>query len=160
MASANRVLENVVDRAPTGRAALHARAALATPRLNDFKYLAIDESDGAATTALDIEPAAVSEASAELAPALGDPGAADSFGHIELHQLVDWLSAALDRDGDAEAAAECQEGLHDTLRDRGVLPAVLDEITAEANAYRPAPAKKKKKRAAAKKKTPGSGRRG
>ncbi len=154
MASANRVLEDVVDRAPTGRAALHARAALATPRLNDFKYLRIDDEGGAAEAALGVEPAAVPEAAAELVGALDDPAAADSFGHIELHRRVDQLSAALDRDGDAEAAAACQEGLYHTLRDRGVLPAVLDEITAEADAYRPATAKKQapaEKRAPAKK---------
>lgn len=152
MSGANRVLENVVDRAPNGRAALHARAVLATPRLNDFKYLRVATPDNAPM--LDVEPAAVPRAASELVGALDDPGAADSFGHIELHRRVDQLSAALDRYGDAEAAAACQEGLHDTLRDRGVLPAVLDEITAEAEAYRPIPAKKKKapsKKATAKK---------
>jgi hypothetical protein len=155
MSGANVVLENLVDRAPTGRAALHARAALATPRLTDFKYLRVDDSDGRrAEAVLEVESAAVPEAAAELVGALVEPGsdAADSFGHIELHQRIDRLSAALGGAGDGEAAAACQEGLHDTLQDRGVLPSVLAEITAEADAYRP------KKKSPAKRKSPGKRR--
>ncbi|MDX2380735.1 MAG: hypothetical protein QNM02_13365, partial [Acidimicrobiia bacterium] len=104
MTSANHVLENVVDRAPSGRAALHARTTLATPRLNDFKFLQVVETDdGAAAPELDVEPADVPEAATVLQDALVDPGAAaaESFGHIELHARIDQQSAALDRAGDA-----------------------------------------------------------
>ncbi|MDX2380417.1 MAG: hypothetical protein QNM02_11750, partial [Acidimicrobiia bacterium] len=58
---------------------------------------------------------------------------------IELHARIDQLSAALDRAGDAGGAAACQDGLHRTLEQRGVLPSVLDEITVKADAYRPSP---------------------
>jgi hypothetical protein len=139
MTGANRVLENVVDQFPTSRVALHARATLATPRLRDFKFLRFEDDRTAAAPVVDVEQAAVAAAAPVLVDALVEAGdaAADSFGHIELHERVDQLSAALDADGDAETAAACQDVLHDTLRDRGVLPRVLDQIAAEADAYRP-----------------------
>jgi hypothetical protein len=165
MTKANEALRNVVERAPTGRAAMHARAVLSAPRLNDFKFFEVgDVSDGAAVK-VELEPADVADAAPVLEEALVDPGsaAAETFGHIELHQRIDQLSAALDRDGDAGRAAACQDGLHDILAERGVLSSVLDEISAAADAYRPAakkkPAAKKqsapKKKPAAKKSTSG-----
>jgi hypothetical protein len=146
MTGANRVLENVADRFPTSRVALHARAALATPRLRDFKFL--DFADGRETAGapvVAVERSAIAEAAPVLMASLVGAGdeAADSFGHIELHERVDRLSAALDDAGDAERAAACQDALRDTLSGRGVLPSVLAKITAEAEAYRPGPAKKK-----------------
>jgi hypothetical protein len=141
MKAAIGVLENVVDRTPTSRAALHARAALATPRLHDFKVLRFDRGGGADAVhpTVAVEEAAVAEASATLVTALVDAGdaAADSFGHLGLHDRIDRLSAALHDHGDNAAAAACQTGLHDTLEGRGVLPSVLAEIAAEADAYQP-----------------------
>jgi hypothetical protein len=153
MAEANETLANVVDRAPEGRAAMHARAVLATPRLNDFKLLQVGDVRDGAVAEIELERADVPEAAAVLGEALVEPGsaAAETFGHIELHQRVDQLSAALDRDGDAEAAAACQDGLHHTLEQRGVLGSVLDEISAAADAYRPA---SKSKASAPKKQSP------
>jgi len=153
MTGANRVLENVADRFPTSRVALHARAALATPRLRDFKYLEFADGRAAAgTPEVAVERSAIGAAAPLLVESLVAAGdeAADSFGHIELHERVDQLSAALDDAGDAEQAAACQDALRETLGGRGVLPSVLEKIAAEAESYRPGPPK----RTAASKKAP------
>lgn len=145
MSVANDTLRETVHRLPGCRAAKHAAVALAAPLVGPFKMLVIPSGVSAAFSAsmsavdaggaITERPARVDEAAPVLRATLGDPTAAETFGHIGYRRLAEDCAATLARQNAIEPAAELQQLLYDALSRRGVLQSVLDEVGNTARAY-------------------------
>ncbi|KQY99170.1 hypothetical protein ASD19_04565 [Microbacterium sp. Root53] len=141
-ASAKDTLRETIDRLPGSRAAIHAAVAIARPLARDYKLLEIP--DGAAATSLAeaggrvrTRKADVDEAVQIAAATLATAEAAESLGHIRVHDLVDAFTQDVAREGAAGEAAELQMSMHDVFKSRGVLPRVLEEVAATAASFAP-----------------------
>ncbi|HEY1278067.1 MAG TPA: hypothetical protein VGF22_00245 [Acidimicrobiales bacterium] len=141
--SANATLENVIDRLPESRVAVHARVALAMPATHPYKVLSVPPGAGPMTSVAAVggvvraHDARPDEARAQLDAALiADPGrAAETLGHIVYRRRVERLSAVIATAGDPAAAAETQGVLQETLAARGALPSVVAEVEQTQQAY-------------------------
>lgn len=123
---ANQILQQVAERLPESRAAVHATAVLGTPMVADGKVLEVT-ADGRET--VKIIPGAPAEARQLLSAALGDfDRAADSLGHIAVTEQTKRLAAVMAVEGDTSARADLLRGSAEALARRGVLPGVVKAL--------------------------------
>jgi hypothetical protein len=132
----NDVLQEVVERFPERRIALHARVALASPLTVDYKRLVpIDDRRAAG---LAVTPAKPHEAARLIEPALVDRAAtaAESMGHIRYRTVAERLALRLaDQGADAAATRTLDSAIH-ALSNRPVKRHVIEELEATREAVR------------------------
>jgi hypothetical protein len=114
----NDLLQEVVERFPDRRIALHARVALGNPLTLDYK-LVMPTEDG---IELEVEPAEPGEAASLIEPALVDRAevAAESFGHIRFRGIAERVARRLSTAGAEDEATKTLDSAIDTLADRTV----------------------------------------
>jgi hypothetical protein len=138
--SANDTLREVVDRFPHGRAAVHARVALALPHARDYKLLDAVSArpGGSAGRQIHVVSADPERARRELHGALlTEPdAAAEALAHKDFRYYVDALSRVLEETGERGQAAEAQRQLRDTLARRRVPRRILEQIREREEGYR------------------------
>jgi hypothetical protein len=133
---ANDVLQEVVERFPERRVALHARVALGNPHTIDYKTLiptddrevdvAVSKADPGAAMDL-IEPVLVDEAET----------AVESLGHIRYRAIAERTAKRLEAAGADTAAAKTLDAAIDTLAARPVKPEVIEELKQTQKEIRP-----------------------
>ena len=119
LTEANDLLQEVVDRFPDRRIALHARVALANPLTLDYKLVKpTDET----TIEVDVQPAEPEEAARVIEPALIERAgaAAESFGHIRYRGIAERVARRLAAQGAEDEAAKTIDSAIETLEDRTV----------------------------------------
>jgi hypothetical protein len=128
---ANDVLQEVVERLPERRIALHARLALGNPLTLDYKLILPTD----AGFELDVEQAKPDEAAKLIEPALVQQAdaAAESFGHIRYRGLAERVARRFAAAGAEAEAAGTIDSLIGTLesrlvRGRPVRPEVIEEL--------------------------------
>ncbi len=137
----NAVLQEIAERIPDSRVALHARYALGFVLAEPYKRLVVDEARRERRLAFDLAESRQDEARELVGTALTSRPevAADSFGHVvfrrRVERFTDWLAHA----GNEDDAARFADVLFDTLSrrrvgGRPVLPKVLEEIDAKRQA--------------------------
>jgi len=138
----NSTLQEVIERLPDRRVALHAALGLGTPLQNTYKYLVDDHADPRKHLGITLQPAKPEEARGLLEKALIEQRAAaiESLGHVDFKWYVDRFSEWLAAKGDSVGASKVQDSLYETMarrevRGRRVLTGVLDEIKAQADDY-------------------------
>ncbi|MGE5690927.1 MAG: hypothetical protein ACM33B_10270 [Pseudomonadota bacterium] len=114
----NAVLQEIVERLPDRRIAIHARVALGNPLTLEYKEL-IAKDDG---LAVKVKAAKPDEATSIVAPALVERAqeAADSFGHIRYRGVVERIATRLAAAGATDEAVGALDLLADTLATREV----------------------------------------
>lgn len=115
---ANDVLQEVVERFPERRIALHARVALGNPLTLDYKQLLPSD----AGLMLDIAPAKPDEAAKLIEPALvAQPhAAAESFGHVRYRGISERVARRLAAAGAETEAEKTIDSAIETLQTRTV----------------------------------------
>lgn len=145
LTDANDTLHEAVEKFADRRVAIHAQVALGNPLTKEYKLLSIPKTGellqtvSEASGKIEIIKSKPDEAEKELANALFDNAAAsaETLSHIDFKFYVDQLSKFVEKEGDSKSAAKYQGDLHDTLKKRGVLERVLEEIDDQKNAYVP-----------------------
>lgn len=141
----NDALREITQKLKNRRIALHARVALATPLLREYKQLVLPSDIREY-----LRPAAevggkfkvsgpkIEEASKDLSIALVDQAemAAVTLGHIDTKYYVDQFSRCLADHGHTKAAAAAQDTLYQTLASRKVLPEVLEQVKDRRDSYK------------------------
>jgi hypothetical protein len=127
----NDVLQEVIERFPERRIALHARVALGNPLTLDYK-LVTPTDDG---LMLDVTPARPDEATKLITPALVEQAevAAESFGHIRYRGIAERVARRLAAAGAEPEAMKMIDAAIDTLagrrvNDRPVKAEVIEEL--------------------------------
>jgi len=130
----NRVLEDVVDRFPGRRIALHARVALGSPLTLDYKRVV--PADGLRGVDVRVTPARPHEAARVLEPALVERAAtaAETMGHIRYRTVAERLAVRLADQGADAAAARTLDSAIGALARRPVKREVIDELRATREA--------------------------
>jgi hypothetical protein len=136
LVSGNDVLNEIVDRLPERRVAVHARLALASPISRSYKQLVLEDGARRMTSAADagghIKTIAAKPDAARkglAAALLRDPNlAAETLGHIDYRCYVDRFSKWLTEQNDGRAAAACRDSLRTTLERRQVHDHVLQDV--------------------------------
>ncbi|MDQ4029596.1 MAG: hypothetical protein M3168_01005 [Actinomycetota bacterium] len=125
----NAVLQEVAERLPGRRVAVHALIALGAPL--SLRYKELVESDGG--MAIETRAARPEEALQLVGEAVGDAPhvAAETLGHVRFRRSLERIARRLDKAGDAEGAVETLRLVRDTLAARNVLASVIEEIDAE-----------------------------
>jgi hypothetical protein len=123
---ANEILQQVAERLPESKAAVHAAAVLGTPMAKDGKVLTVT-NEGKET--VKVVPAAPSQARELLSAALQDfDMAADSLGHIAITEQTRRLGDLIAAEGDTSAREDLLNQSADALARRGVLPGVVEAL--------------------------------
>jgi hypothetical protein len=125
----NAVLQEVAERLPGRRVAVHARLALGAPLALDYKELVPDDGG----IAVETRAAQPEEARQLVDEAVTDSPdtAAETLGHVRFRRTLERIGRRLGAAGDSEGAVETLQLLRDTLADRKVLSTVIEEIDAE-----------------------------
>jgi hypothetical protein len=139
----NDVLREVSKRLTDRKVALNARLALAVPKAHAYKTLELSEDLGKsrlekeAIGAFRVLEPDTKLAREELIAVLQTESAiaADTLGHIDYKDRVDFLSHFLAEGGDVGAAADCQSSMQELLAGRGVIKPVLDSIEKQKAQY-------------------------
>lgn len=126
LAGANETLDEVTERLPDRRIAIHARYALAAPEMEPTKTLEVRDGQSRIVASEGESSAAVG-----LADTIGGEldEAAETFGHILFHRRMDHLAEVLSDQGEGEGASRANEQMRSTLEDRGVPARFLEEET-------------------------------
>lgn len=122
--NSNNILRTVTERLPHRKVAVHADVALAMPLMKPYKLLGQDKI-------IHVTPPKIEEATQLLKPALLERShvAANTLGHLDYHYYMDRLSDSIvAHSNHPEAALTVQNKLLQTLTERKVKPAVLQEI--------------------------------
>jgi hypothetical protein len=123
---ANEILQEVAERLPESKAAVHATAVLGTPMAADGKVLSVTAEGNETIT---VVPAAPAQARELLSTALRDfDTAADALGHIAVTEQTKRLAGVMAVEGDTSARAELLNYSADALSRRGVLPGVVEAL--------------------------------
>jgi hypothetical protein len=137
----NAVLEEIVERLPDRRVAIHARVALGNPLTIEYKELVVKDD----ALAVEVKAAKPDEATKIVAPALGDRSheAADTLGHIRYRSVVERIATRLADAGATPEAIEALDVLADTLaarvvNGRPVKAEVIEEVQAKRDELRSA----------------------
>ena len=147
LSDANDVLNEVLDRHPERRIAIHAALALGLPAAKDYK--ALSSSHGApAGVRIETRPARPERAEELLDQALTSrpQDAAETLGHIGYVERSRTASASLAEADDTPAAVRLLDMAHQTMaarvvRKRKVLTDVLDSLAEQRDRYQEASAK-------------------
>jgi hypothetical protein len=131
------VLQELVERLPDRRIALHARVALGSPLAIDYKRLVI--RDGG--LAVELEGARPEDAIAYVEPALVEQAdeAAGTLGHLRYRSITERLATRLAAAGAEDEAARALDVAADTLaartvHGRPVKAEVIEELRARRDA--------------------------
>lgn len=143
LASANDVLAEVAERCADRRVATHARLALGNPLMRRYKLLDVKGTPEAtnghprAEKAVKVLARQPEEARERISKALLDTpdDAADTLGHIDYHEMVSRYAEFLAEAGAPKEAAEGVQKAENTLRARGVLPIVVDQLAEQRKSY-------------------------
>ena len=132
-------LQEVADRLPDRRVALHCRVAVGLPLLEPYKMLETGE-----TRRIRILAAREEAGEKELHLALRDRPreAAETLGHIDYNYYMTQESAWMAERGDREEAAEIQKQLAATLVARGVPNRIISDIEGRRELYERGPSAK------------------
>ncbi|OBP17032.1 hypothetical protein A5320_05590 [Rheinheimera sp. SA_1] len=124
--TATDTLQELVARCPKTVAALHAKVALATPQLHDYKVLEQNSGqEGLVIGTLKQDPKATAKTRQVL---LDDTElAADTLGHIGYFSALNHLADVLKIDGDNKGAKEVMSATVTCMKQRKILPAVVDD---------------------------------
>ena len=129
--NANDVLEEILDRYPDRRIALHARVALGNPMTLEYKKV-IPTDDG---LELDVVPSDPDAAAKLIEPALVEQAdaAAESFGHIRYRGIAERVARRLATVGAETEATKTIDSVIDTLDaripdDRPVKAEVISQL--------------------------------
>jgi len=135
LSGGNDVLQEIVERFPERRIALHARVALGSPLTVDYKR--VIPADGARGLDLDVTPAKPDEAAGLIEPALVEQAetAAESMGHIRYQTVARRLAERLaDKGAEAEATRTLDAAIgtlgERTVKGRPIKAEVLEELRA------------------------------
>ena len=144
---ANDVLQEVVQRFPERRVALHARVALGNPHTIDYKTLVPTDDREVDVTVSKADPGAALNL---IEPVLVDEAetAVESLGHIRYRALAERTAKRLEAAGADTAAAKTLDSAITTLTAREVKPEVIEELKQTQKEI--APKAKSKPRAKAK----------
>jgi hypothetical protein len=141
----NDTLREITQKLSDRRIALHARVALATPLLREYKQLVLpsDIQEYLRPAAevggkFKVSRPKIDEASKDLSIALVDQAemAAVTLGHIDTKYHVDRFSQCLADHGHTKEAAATQDSLYQTLASRKVLPEVLEQVKDRRDSYK------------------------
>lgn len=144
-AAGNDTLREIAEKLGERRIALHARVALATPWLRDYKHLVLPSDTQACLRPaaeiggkFKIARAQLDDASRELTLALVDQAeaAASTLGHIDAKFYTEQYASCLAEHGRGKEAARAQDALYQTLANRKILPEVLERIQARRDSYK------------------------
>ncbi len=130
METAGAVLRTVTETCKDNPAVKHAEVALSSPKLRDFKVLAVDGSRS--DLKVKAENAKVSQAAkTQTAALLKNPdAAADTFGHIQYFGCLRNLSEAMEEAGDKTGAIKVMEDTVKVMKKRNILASVIDNTEA------------------------------
>jgi len=136
MTSATKTLNELVEKLPETKAAIHARIPLANVNSKPYKQLDFGDKPTQKTVVLQVEPN-VEEAKQEYSAALTSKMevSADTLGHVDLKDYTDKFTDFLAAYGDPKQAAKIQDQLLKVMKARGVLERVLEEIAARRDQY-------------------------
>jgi hypothetical protein len=143
----NDTLREITEKLGDRRIAVHARVALATPLMCEFKQLILPANKhevlrpaAAMGGTIAVSGPRMDEARTAMSAVLNDRPevAAATLGHIDTKYYVDRFSQCLADQGLVEDAAEAQDTLYQTLAGRHVRPAVLEEIKGRRDRYKAA----------------------
>jgi hypothetical protein len=131
--SAAMTLMEVADRLPKSRAAIHAQIPLANAKSRTYKVL-----DTSGQMAIEARPPDVEAAREEYSSALTErmQESAEALGHVDMKDYTTQFTDMLAENGDPQAAAAVQDQLLEVMKNRGVLPRVLDDIAARRDEYK------------------------
>ena len=144
LTAGNNALQEVVARMADSRTAIHARVALAEPKMKDYKTLPVKSGQRDLTSAaadkakFDVSKADVGAAKSALDEALLENAdvAADSLGHVDFKDYVDGYTDWLSEAGDPAGAAKKQAALQTVLTKRGVKKEVVAECEQRQKRYK------------------------
>jgi hypothetical protein len=141
----NAVLQEVAERLPDRRVAVHARLALGAPLSLEYKELV--PQDG--SIVIDTRPAKPEDARqlVDQAVAGAPETAAETIGHVRFRRTLERIGKRLDAAGDSDGAVETLTIARDALAKRNVLATVIEELDAQIAATEAKPAKKAKAKA-------------
>jgi hypothetical protein len=124
---ANDVLQEVVERFPERRVALHARVALGNPHTIDYKTVIPIDGDEVEVAVSKADPGAAMNL---LEPVLVDEAgtAAESLGHVRFRAVAERTAKRLEAAGAETVAAKTLDAAIDTLSARQVKPEVIEEL--------------------------------
>ena len=145
LAEGNDALQELVERLPESRAAIHARVALAEPKKKNYKTLPFKDGQRDMTSAADdgvsikVSKSKAEAAKAELDEALLKDAnlAAETLGHVDFKYYVDGFTDWLSDRGDGTGAGKKQAALQTVLSERGVKKEVVAECERRQKAYKP-----------------------
>jgi hypothetical protein len=139
---ANDVLQEVVERFPDRRIALHARVALGNPLTLDYKL--VQPADG--SVELDVSKADPDEATDLIHPVLVEEAetALESLGHIRYRTIAERTAERLSEVGADAAATKTIDSAIDALADRKVhgkpiKPEVIEDLKEKRKEIAPKP---------------------
>ena len=124
--NAHAVLERVSKTCADNPASIHARIALALPKLRNFKVL--EAGSGRDGLAIKTRNASVSTASKELVKTLlkDSDAAADTLGHIPYFQNLRDIAEAMEDHGDEKGAIDLMSKTIGVMKHRHILGTVID----------------------------------
>ena len=128
----NAVLQEVAERLPKRRVAVHARLALGAPLALAYKELVADDGRLAVETR-EAKPEDARQL-VEQALSAGPETAAETMGHVRFRRTLERIGKRLEAAGDTDGAVETLRTLRDTLAAREVLASVVEEIDASVAA--------------------------
>jgi len=137
-------LKEVSDRLKNKKVSYHADIALASSIARDYKRLKIEEPvrpfmpAAAAKGKIEVSKPDVRLAQKEYTSALTAKAseAAESLGHVDFKRYTDRFTDWLAEQGKKTEASDAQDIIYKTLKGRGVLKAVLDEIAKKRDRYK------------------------
>ena len=132
LSSANDTLNEVVERMPESRAAVHAKYALSNPLTRKFKELNLTKKK-----AFDVTSTSPDKAKKEMDSVLmkNSALAVETLGHIHYKKHVDSYCKFLHGSGSSKAASDTQTALKKVMTDRKVKNSVIGEIQAAIETY-------------------------
>ncbi len=136
----NNVLREVAEQLPNSRLAIHANVPLGKAFANDYKYLVLGDEPGEAEIKVAKRDPERAEKCLNAAFTENMNDAAETLGHVDFKNYVQAYEQTLRNEGDAKSANALQNQAYNTLKNRGVLPSVLEEMLAkgpQATATRP-----------------------
>jgi hypothetical protein len=139
-----KTLNEISDRLKNKKVSYHANIALASASARDYKRLKIEKpqrpfmSAAAAKGEIIVSKSDVKLAHKEYKSALVDKAdeAAESLGHVDFKWYADRFTDWLAEQGKDAEASDAQNTIYKTLKSRGVLKTILDEIAKKRDSYK------------------------
>lgn len=145
LTTANTTIHNIVEQLPHTAVSIHARQAMANVVARDYKLLNLKEDmltqmrpASEIGGAINVQKAQIVEAEILMADILDNKNdqAIDTLGHIGFKTLMDRHCDDLVASNKTPAAAQVQDTLLTTLKNRGVIKTVLADVKNRRDGYR------------------------